>query len=361
MKKPHICLIDYDMSDWGGVEQVIENLSQAFLTDYQVSIISLCTGFIKTYDGISCHTIIHKRARIREIITKGYFKLIKTINHNHVDIVMVCEPCAGIIISLARPWIKAKVIFADHLNLRGIWNDKPIRYMKYINSKVSDYTVTLTEQNQKDYIKYFHHPKNKICHIYNWINENVFALAQTYNNDTKKIITVGRLAEVKGYDRLLDIAEIVLPKHPAWEWHIYGDGKLRKKLKQEIHNRHLENQLILKGASSKMWEEYHNYSIFALTSYLEGLPLVLLEAKANRLPTISFNIPVGPSEIINNKVNGFLVKDGQVFDFAQKLELLMINDTLRCSFSEHAYKGIEKFQKDTILSQWKALFNQLLS
>lgn len=361
MKKPHICLIDYDMSDWGGVEQVIENLSHAFLADYQVSIISLCTGFIKTYDGISCYTIIHKRARMREIIAKGYFKLIKTINQNHVDIIMVCESCAGMVVSLARPWIKGKVIYADHSTLRGTWDDKPIRYMQYINSKISDYTVTLTEQNQKDYIKYFHHPKNKICHIYNWINENIFSSAKTYNNNTKKIITVGRLTEVKGYDRLLDIAEIVLPKNPEWEWHIYGEGKLEKMLNQEIQHRHLENQLILKGASKKMWEEYQNYSIFALTSYLEGLSLVLLEAKANRLPTISFNILIGPAEIINDGINGFLITDGQISDFAQKLESLMHNDDLRYSFSAHAYEGIEKFQKDTILNQWKNLFSQLLS
>lgn len=360
MQKKHICLVDYDMSDWGGVEQVIENLGRAFLKDYQVSIISLCTGFMKTYDPISCYTIIQKRARMREILTKGYFQLIKTINENHMDILLVCEPCAGMIITLVKPWIKAKVIFADHLNLLGKWNDKPIRNMKYLCSKFSDYTVTLTKKNQMDYIKYFHHPQNKICYIYNWISENVFTATQEYQNDTKKIITAGRLTQVKGYDRLLDIAEIVLPKYPEWEWHIYGDGELYQILQQEIQNRGLDKQLFLKGVSRKILQEYHHYSIFALTSYLEGLPLVLLEAKANHLPSISFDILTGPSEIIQNGITGYVIEDGNIFAFAQKLESLMSDKNLRSLFSANAYQGIEKFQENNILNQWKSLFNQLL-
>lgn len=361
MGKKHICLIDYDMCDWGGVEQVIENLSQAFTANYKVSIISLCTGFLKTYNNIPCYTIINKRARMREILTKGYFKLINLLNRNLVDIVIVCEPCAGMIVTLAKPFIKSKVIFADHSTLLSVWNNKPVRYMKYLSSKFCDYTVTLTKQNQNDYIRYFHLSPKKICHIYNWIDDNVFNKAKNCQYHEKKIITVGRLEPVKGYDRLLDIAGLILPNHPDWEWHIYGKGSLYKTIKQEIKKQGLENQLHLKGASKKILEEYYQYSIFVLTSYNEGLPLVLLEAKANNLPSISFDIMAGPSEIIKNKINGYLIKDGNISDFGKKLNDLMQDESLRYSFSSHAYEGIEKFQKDKILKQWNILFHKILS
>jgi Glycosyltransferase len=360
MGKKHICLIDYDMCDWGGVEQVIENLGQAFLGDYRVSIISLCSGFLRTYDGISCYTIIDKRARMREILVSGYWKLIQILNQNHVDIVIVCESCAGMIVTLARPFIKAKVIFADHLNLLSVWNDKPVRYMRYFSSRFSDCTITLTKKNKDDYIQYFHCPPQKLTVIYNWIDENVFKAVKEYKSGEKKIVTAGRLEHAKGYDRLLDIAERVLPCHPDWEWHIFGSGSLQKMISQEIQNRNLGKQLILTGNSKTMLEEYHNYSIFAMTSYVEGLPLVLLEAKTNRLPSISFDILTGPSEIIDDGQNGYLVEEGDIIGFSEKLSLLMENEKLRKSFSDQAYQGIEKFQKEKILKQWECLFDRIL-
>ena len=184
---------------------------------------------------------------------------------------------------------------------------------------------------------------------------------QEYQRDTKKIMTAGRLEYEKGYDRLIDIAKQVLPQHPDWEWHIYGKGKLYKVIDRKIRDNKLERQLILKGMSNELLEEYHNYAIFALTSYIEGLPLVLLEAKVNHVPSISFNILTGPSEIINDGYNGYLIQDGDISSFAEKLGILMESDDLRYTFSCHTCEGIDKFRKNEILKQWKALFSKLSS
>ncbi|MCI9161837.1 MAG: glycosyltransferase family 4 protein [Lachnospiraceae bacterium] len=360
MGKKHICLIDYDMCDWGGVEQVIENLGHAFLEDYRVSVVSLCSGFLREYEGISCYTIINKRARMREILVHGYWKLVQVLNQNQVDIAVVCESCAGMIVTMAKPFIKAKVIFADHLNLLSVWNDKPVWYMRYFSSRFSEHTVTLTEKNKKDYVKYFHSSPEKLTVIYNWIDKKVFDAAGEYQSDAKKILTVGRLEHAKGYDRLVDIAEKLLPQHPEWEWHIFGKGSLQEELGQQIQSRGLGKQLILMGKSEKMLEEYGKYSIFAMTSYVEGLPLALLEAKANQLPSVSFDILTGPSEIIDDGRNGYLIEDGDINSFAEKLEMLMRDELLRVSFSRQSRQGIERFQKEKILEQWKALFDAIL-
>lgn len=360
MEKKHICLIDYDMCDWGGIEQVIENLSLALDNDYKVSIISLCNGFRRTYEGITCYTIITKRARMREILSRGYFKLIHTINSNHIDVVIVCGTCAGLILTLVKPFIKAKVIFADHGTLVGEWNNKEIRYMRYLNSRFADFTVTLTEKNTRDYIEYFNYPENKICAIYDWIDPSVFAHVQKYQYWEKKIMTVGRMEQIKGYDRLIEVAKIVLPRYPEWEWHLFGGGSLKADVEKQICCCGLERQLITKGESKKILEEYNKYSLFVLTSYSEGLSLVLLEAKVNHLPLVSFDILTGPSEIIKDGVNGFLAKDGDVQMLADKIEELIKSEALRRSFSAAAYKEIDKFRKEKILAQWKQLIEKLL-
>ena len=243
------------------------------------------------------------------------------------------------------------------MNLLSVWNDKPVWYMRYFSSRFSEHTVTLTEKNKKDYVKYFHFSPEKLTVIYNWIDKKVFDAAREYQSDAKKILTVGRLEHAKGYDRLVDIAEKLLPQHPEWEWHIFGKGSLQEELGQQIQSRGLGKQLILMGKSEKMLEEYGKYSIFAMTSYVEGLPLALLEAKANQLPSVSFDILTGPSEIIDDGRNGYLIEDGDINSFAEKLEMLMRDELLRVSFSR---QGIERFQKEKILEQWKALFDAIL-
>ena len=55
-----------------------------------------------------------------------------------------------------------------------------------------------------------------------------------------------------------------------------------------------------------------------------------------------------------------MVKDGDISGFADKLDVLMGDELLRASFSKQAGQGIERFQKEKILEQWKALFDLML-
>ena len=55
---------------------------------------------------------------------------------------------------------------------------------------------------------------------------------------------------------------------------------------------------------------YKKSAIYVLTSLMEGLPMVLLEAKAYRLPIVSFDIETGPDEIVDDGVNGYLENRG---------------------------------------------------
>ena len=107
-------------------------------------------------------------------------------------------------------------------------------------------------------------------------------------------------------------------------------------------------------------KKYNNYGIYALTSYREGLPLVLLEAKINKLPIVSFDIETGPNEIVKDNVNGFLVVKYNTKLFAKKLNELLNNSKLRKEFSDNAYKDISKFREDEIINEWVTLINRLL-
>ena len=87
--------------------------------------------------------------------------------------------------------------------------------------------------------------------------------------------------------------------------------------------------------------------------------MCLLEAKANRLPCISFDIKTGPGEIIADGVNGYLIPPFDCSCMTEKIEFLIENDRLREEFAEHSCQNIEKFQMAHILENWNEVIEQI--
>lgn len=88
--------------------------------------------------------------------------------------------------------------------------------------------------------------------------------------------------------------------------------------------------------------------------------MVLLEAQANNLPIVSFDLYSGPSDIVTDAVNGYLIKPGDIEDFSMKLCDLIEDPTLRENMSKHAKDNIDKFNKDQVIGQWRFLIDSLL-
>ena len=159
----------------------------------------------------------------------------------------------------------------------------------------------------------------------------------------------------KGYDMLMKVAKKVLPDYPDWQWHLYGTGDQFEWLQQEVKNCHLESQVILKGNVKDAYQHYPEYALLVLPSYREGLPLVLLEAKACGLPMVSFDVTTGPREIIEDGRDGYLVPTYDLEQMAARIEELIDNLELRIRFSAHTKENLNKFQKEKIYEQWKDL------
>ena len=157
---------------------------------------------------------------------------------------------------------------------------------------------------------------------------------------------------VKGYENLVSIAKNVFNRYPDWTWDIYGNGETYNSIKTLIDKNGLKDKLILKGINSNIYNIYKEYAMFVLTSYYEGLPMVLLEAKANNLPVVSFDCPTGPKEIIENGENGFLISCYNNNEMSKKICELIENPKLREKFSKNSCNKIYKFSKDKILLQW---------
>jgi len=164
------------------------------------------------------------------------------------------------------------------------------------------------------------------------------------------ILSAGRLIETKHFDRLINI--FLKLNAPGWKLIIAGGDAVKQKNYEKLYKLifvlKAQDRILLPGYMNNMDSLYQKSRIFAFTSSSEGFPNVIGEALAAGLPVISYDCIAGPSEMIEDRVNGFLVP---VFDddtFLQKLQLLIDDANLRDKMSIEAVKSILKFNIERI-------------
>src|SRR5690606_22940547 len=109
-------------------------------------------------------------------------------------------------------------------------------------------------------------------------------------------------------------------KNEDWALHIIGDGVNRNAYESLIKSLNIEHKVKLLGNKTNVDTYYNESSVFVFTSRFEGFPNALTEAMYFGLPSISTDCPSGPSELITDGYNGFLisVEDQQALEVQLK-------------------------------------------
>ena len=362
MKK--IMLITWDLSILGGINQVLVTLADNLDPKYDITVVSLVksgekTAYCFVSPDIEVSYIMEKDCRGRQLILDGRKKLRHLIGEKKIDVVFLMGFQVSLPVLLMTVGNRCKYIFCDHEALMSRWKERKLTLVRYLSSIMSDKIVTLTKQNSLDYTSKFRLPPRKVTYIYNSIDEKILSHTRKYDKASKIILSVGRFSPEKRYDLLVDVAETVLKENPEWKWYIYGDGETFPEIQKRILSLGLDDRIILKGAVSDVSRIYAQAAFFVLTSEREGLPLVLLEAKANHLPCISFDIISGPKEIIRDNIDGFLIEPMDRDKMIRAVVRLMEDDALRIEMSQKTGENLEQFSNKTVMNKWEALINNL--
>ena len=356
MKK--IAVVCKDLSTAGGAERMALQLIDAIKDEYEIHLIVLHGSggerFFDVCPGIPVHVLDNGCfERIRTTYKKcrkGFRKLIKDNHYDYVLLEATYTNFMGVVMGLG---LHTKFIVCDHGSIRSQLDDKSITFLRRISARLAYRVVVLTESSRRAYQEIFRIREEKLKCIYNWIEPECLSYDYSYSDESKCIISVGRFAPEKKFETIPEIAQQVFELCPDWQWHIYGDGEYMDRVKSSIEKEGLQDKVILMGQRSDVGSLYKNYAFYVMTSCREGLPLVLLEAKANHIPVISYDIETGPDEIVTDGVNGYLVENQNIPVMASRITDLIKDKELRREFSSHAYDDINKFSKQEILLQWK--------
>lgn len=385
-----ICFLCPWMNVEGGLQRVVTNLANRMAEIYEVTICVISVNQDSPYyvlDGRItidylpsaaygnqklCNKVVGKFLRnfkVKEanrLYEETYYpprrvhSLENYLKGKQYDVVIaVCGDISLLLSYVDKGVVKSKFIGWQHNSYEDYFCKKGFYYfgrekIASIHYKNLDALVTLTKKDSEIY-------KNRMginaISIYNPLTFNGMGSS---NVESHIILFVGRLDWVqKGLEHLIQIIYQISKEADLRDWKVIvaGDGTDRIRFENEIAKLNLSNRIQMLGKINNVKDYYQKASILLNTSNWEGFGLVITEAFECGVPVVAFETD-GPSEIIENGKNGFLIEKYNETAFSKSVIQLMRDEKLRQRFSENAKKRAKEFGMEQIIVQWKHLIEE---
>ena len=336
----------------GGAERVVLDLAKNSNKErYKTSVISMSKqdGMLEIFqqNGVDVH-ILNRSSTLFDL-----FKIVQTVNryvkehnihliHAHMTDAMI----VGVMVKRLNP--KLKLVFTSHNVTFG--------------SKVRTLAVRLLKSFRDKDILF---SKDQLSGIYKKSYEmipNGIDIARydlnLPKNEIFTFITVGRIEKQKNHIKLLESAKALKERELEFQILIVGEGTdpvQKKRVEDYIVEHKLEENVHLLGVRFDIPELIAKSDCFVLSSAWEGLPIVLLEAGASKIPIIS--TPVGSIPSLIDESNGYLADE----KFTEAMEDVMWNYNLAKEKAMSLYKKVEEsYSIENIVKKHEKIYEELV-
>lgn len=220
------------------------------------------------------------------------------------------------------------------INVANIPTGKNLKFIKdmYRNFNYINFVSKSAQQRLQEI---FCIPNSKIMIMRDIIDVKfIHKMSEIYSNVESdmqgkgiKILTVGRLDYIKGYDLAIDAAKILKEFKVDFTWYVIGNGNIREELEEKIKCNNLENKFILLGGRSNPYPYFRRCDLYVQTSRVEGFGITLAEAKIFNKPIVTTNFSAVNEQFFNRK-NGVIV-DINAEKIADGILQMINNEELR--------------------------------
>jgi glycosyltransferase involved in cell wall biosynthesis len=170
----------------------------------------------------------------------------------------------------------------------------------------------------------------------------------------------GRLSPEKGFSDFVEAARLLTQRDASLGFVLFGEGVLRSELERQVARAELTDRFLLPGFRPDLDSLLPGLDVLVQSSFTEGLPNILLEASACRVPVVATAVG-GTPEVIEDGVNGYLVKPGDSFRLAAKVAELLACEDLRKQMGRSGRKGVrDLFTFEAQAESYLRTFNELL-
>lgn len=203
-----------------------------------------------------------------------------------------------------------------------------------------DVFIAHNPQFYKSLVALFPNRKNEIFYLPYGITISE-CKQQNLQSETLRIIFAARHVEHKGVKELPEIIELTEKLCINVEWTILGDGPLTGFLHEQLSNKS-NVQFFNFSTNEQVINQMAKNDVYILPSYLDGLPVAMLEAMSMGCVPVMYKFNDGITEVLSPS-EGFLVETGNRQQFANQIIRLYENRSLLIEMSKNC---IEKVQRD---------------
>lgn len=349
-----ILILNGDLSRAGGTERVSSLLANELSeSGYEIVCVDFINGgdpFFNVSTQITMDFVFDRPVRPLFNYIQAVWKISALVKRHQPDVFISVESmlCLFSIPALAKKNVRH--LCWEHFNFFNDNGKLGRKVARKLAARFCSDIVTLTERDKEEWQKNLDIKGN----ILSIPNPCAFPLS-SHNLESKNLLAVGGLVEVKGFARLLDAWALVKEKN-GFILNIVGDGPLFQKLKEKVHSLGIDSTVVFHGKQTDIASYYREASIFCLSSDFEGFPMVLLEAQAFGLPTVSFDCLTGPAEILDS-TGSLLVKNNDIQAFSDAIQKLILSNQLRAEISLAMHEKAKHYQPSLVVQQWLELLS----
>lgn len=263
--------------------------------------------------------LLWRRSSVRRML----FPLMHYLRAARPDVVFSAEDHLNTVALLAAVLArsKAKISGSSRVTPFDTYSNKPFTkrwVLKHAARALmwrADALTCVSQDMVQQYRRVFRSPRH-VC-VYNIVDDRASRLLMlepldhpwALDDSVPLIVAAGRLAPWKGFADLIHAMK-VLSTHTDARLIILGDGPLRGELSALVLRLGLERRVELAGYVENPLKYYSHAKVFALSSLVEGMPNVLVEAMMCGCTPVSTDCPTGPRELLQDGTYGYLVPVG---------------------------------------------------
>lgn len=238
----------------------------------------------------------------------------------------------------------------------------PAYLLELITSFITTHYICVSSEDVKTGITLFPKFENKHSIIRAAIDLEKFTPAKSDKLTKNCNFTFGTIACFKKQKNLFDLLnafKLVHTKNPNVKLEIIGDGELKKDIQNWILQNNLNNKIKLHGWQNEVAPIMLTWDTFVLTSLWEGLPCAIVEARALKLPVLSYNTG-GIHDVIFHSKNGFLYKQKDWLELASGMLEVSQNNKIHNQLSSFQ-DNLDDFKNSKMISEHLKLYKDLIN
>lgn len=354
-----IVLLIQDITTKGGTERTTCCVaSELRRRGHEVSVVSVFRNEEQahyTAEGVPVYYLTEEIYTAEKSALRRTGQMIRTVRKarrcpalQEADVILCQKILASALAYLSG--FRQKSIAVEHFTY-GMYTPaiRKIRHRLYKRMRA---VITLTLKDRELY------QQEKLKEVYCIPNMISVSPVPYQGEESRRIVSVGRLTRQKGYDLLLQAVADIADEMGDFHIDIYGEGEERDALEIQCEQLGLTDRVHFCGYTDSIGQIYATSAFYVMSSRFEGFPMVLLEAAACGLPIVSFDCPEGPAILLQNG-GGIVVEAEKTKALGEAILTMIQHPDIRQKYRQQLPQVVSPYSPQVIGDQWEELLRRL--